>query len=88
MIAYLSIIVPFVTAIVVALLARYESNKAKRQIGDVPPETNLYTLLSQQGAEIAELRIEIAQLKKGLDDCEQREIRLLKRLNLEPDNID
>lgn len=71
--------------IVVAAIGKGMFGKAKEtngKIGPVPPETNLYTLLSQQGGEIAELRSEMRRCKEAVRRCEEREKILLERLGL------
>lgn len=85
MVEILAIVVPAISMVVVACIGAGMFGKAKKtedKLGPVPPETNLYTLLSQQGGEIAELREEVRGCKEAVEECEKREKILLDRLGI------
>jgi hypothetical protein len=80
-----AIVVPFSTAVAVAVIGKIQFSKEREHIGPVPDGTSLYALLSQQGSEIAELRREVNYCKLEVLECKQREKVLLKQLGLDSD---
>lgn len=84
-----TIVVPFLTAIVVAVIAKLQFSKDPR-VGSIPPNTTVYSILAQQDAEISTLKDRIVRLtervsrsEEAVKLCEQREKDLLRRLGLE-----
>lgn len=74
-----ALLVPFLTAVIVAVIAKLQFSKKadKNVLGPIPPNVTVYSLLAQQDAKIAEL----LQLVR---ECQNREKLLLQRLGLEP----
>lgn len=79
-----TIIVPFLTAVIVAVIAKLQFSKDPR-VGSIPPNTTVYSLLAQQDAEIVSLKERMRVAEQGLVLCEQREQDLLRRLGIATD---
>jgi hypothetical protein len=84
-----TVLVPFLTAVVVAVIAKLQFSKDPR-VGSIPPNTTVYSLLAQQDVEISQLKDRINKLNERVSKseeavklCELREKELLRRLGLE-----
>jgi hypothetical protein len=77
-----AIVVPFSTAVAVAIIARLQFSKHAEKLGPIPPNVTVYSLLAQQDAQIANLNARVTESEKAVAQCEEREKSLLQRLGL------
>ncbi len=77
-----AVIVPFLSAVTVAVIAKLQFSKDPR-VGPIAPNTTVYSLLAQQDAEINALKERMVTAEQAFKLCEQREKDLLARLGLD-----